>query len=207
MWRWITHGGSRGWPSGLQNAGFMSLLFFVFFCQNRISTALLMVVQQKVQISTPHNNQKLKWNKIEQALYLKEFKACFFHCRQATISRVVTLKQCSAESILLSLALETLKRVPNTQKPRESAEGKGAESRENDLHIIRILQTINQVGRGQKHEKEAEGLWEWMKSMGAELRGGPELVIKEKCRWMCGNGAEKSNQRLIFLQLRKETLT
>lgn len=34
---------------------------------------------------------------------------------------------------------------------------------------------------------------------GAELRGGPELVIKEKCRWlsgMCGNGAEK---RLFFL--------
>lgn len=42
-----------------------------------------------------------------------------------------------------------------------------------------------------------------MKSMGAELRGGPELVIKEKCRWlsgMCGNGAEKSDLRLVFLQ-------
>lgn len=130
--------------------------FVLFFCQNRISTALLMVVQQKVQISTSYNDQKLKL--IEQALYLIVFKACFFPCRQATISRVVTLKQCSAESILLSLALETLKCVPNTQKPRESAEGKGAESRENDLHIIRSLQTINQVGRGQKHEKEAEGL-------------------------------------------------
>lgn len=127
-----------------------------FFCQNQISTALLMVVQQKVQISTPHNDQKLKL--IAQALYLIVFKACFFPCRQDTISRVVTLKQCSAESILLSLALETLKHVPNTQEPRESAEGKGAESRENDLHIIRSLQTINQVGRGQKHEKEAEGL-------------------------------------------------
>lgn len=110
---------------------------------------------------------------------------------------VVTLKRRSAESILLSLALETWNGRPGYTESRRKCWGKKIWKKRKCSQ--RNQDPNNKTGwMGQKHEKEAEGL-----RVSEECSGGaeraPELVIKEKCRRRAGMWGRKSDQWFIFL--------
>lgn len=132
-----------------------------------------------------------------------KFKACPFPCQQA-ISRVVTLRQWLAESNLLSLASETLKAcLKFTETWRKCWRGKSWKQWKCSPHNQGPW-TIKQVGRAETWKGSWRPLRASEECIGRAERG-PELVIKEKCRWLsgvCGYGGEQGDQWFyIFLFL------